>query len=111
MTLTDTVADPVKTHVNGFGAVELDRVVGYADGAGVVAEDDGGWLGVAEGDGDGTQPFADAGEHVQAGVFTFCNGSNDDVDDAAVYVDGSVDVGGLTGVAEVGDAAGNATRT
>jgi len=64
VTLTNTVADPVEAHVDGLCAMKFDRVVGDANCTGVVTEDDGGWLGIAEGDCDGAKPFANACEHV-----------------------------------------------
>ena len=109
LTLTDAVADPMKTHVDGFGAVEFDAIIGHADGAGVVAEDVRGGLWVAESDGDCSEPGANASEHIQAGVLTLSNRSDNDVKNAAVDVDGAVDVGRFVGVAKVGDAAGDAS--
>ena len=109
LTLTDAVADPMETHVDGFGAVEFDAIIGHADSAGVVAEDVRGGLWVAESDGDCSEPGANASEHVEAGVLTLSDRSDNDVKDAAVNVDGAVDVGRFVGVAKVGDAAGDAS--
>ena len=47
LALADTVADPVKAHVNGLGSFLLDSVVGDAGGGAVVGLDWGGGLGVA----------------------------------------------------------------
>ena len=41
VTLADTVADPVKAHVDCICAMKLDRVVGDANGTGIVTKDDG----------------------------------------------------------------------
>jgi hypothetical protein len=47
LALADTVANPVKAHVNGLGSFLLDSVVGDAGGSAVVSLDWGGGLGVA----------------------------------------------------------------
>ena len=109
MSLADTVPDPVETDIDGLCAVELDRVIGDADGASVITEDDCRRLGVAKGACNGSKPFTDAGEHIKAGVFTFGDGSDDDIKQAAVDVDGTVDMGGGANVAKVGDTASDPT--
>ena len=43
-----SVADPVVAHVDGFGTLEMDRVVGEANGSRVVGDYGGGGLRVAE---------------------------------------------------------------
>ena len=45
--LSDAITDPMETHVDCLGPLLLDAVGGNADGARVVAHDDGGSLGVA----------------------------------------------------------------
>ena len=40
--LVDTVLDPVKSHVHGFGAFDFGGVVGEAFGGGVVGDESGG---------------------------------------------------------------------
>ena len=109
MSLADTVPDPVEAHVDGLCAVKLDGVISDADGASVIAEDDCRRLGVAKGASNGSKPFTDAGEHIKAGVFTFGDGSDDDIKQAAVDVDGTVDMGGGANVAKIGDAASDPT--
>ena len=47
LALVDTVTDPVKTHVDSFGAALLDGVVGNPSGTGIVCLDRSGVLGVA----------------------------------------------------------------
>jgi hypothetical protein len=41
LALADAVADPLKTHVHGFGSFLFDRVVGDAGGSAVVGDDRG----------------------------------------------------------------------
>jgi hypothetical protein len=40
LALVNSVADPIETHVHGFGAALFDRIVGDAFGAFVVGLDD-----------------------------------------------------------------------
>jgi hypothetical protein len=47
LALADTVADPVKAHVNGFGSFLFDSVIGNTGGGAVVGLDWGGGLGVS----------------------------------------------------------------
>jgi hypothetical protein len=47
LALADTVADPAKAHVNGFGSFLFDSVIGDTGGGAVVRLDWGGGLGVA----------------------------------------------------------------
>jgi hypothetical protein len=47
LALADTIANPVKVHVNGLGSFLFDSVVGNAGGGAVVSLDGGGGLGVA----------------------------------------------------------------
>ena len=61
LTLADAVADPVKPHVDGFGALLFDRVIGDAGGGAVVGLDGRRWLWVTEffeGGADGARFFA-----------------------------------------------------
>jgi hypothetical protein len=46
--LSGAVADPIKAHVDGFGALLLDGIVDDTFGAGVVGLNGSGWLWVAE---------------------------------------------------------------
>jgi hypothetical protein len=48
LALADAVADPIKTHVHGFGSFLFDRVVGDAGGSAVVGDDRGCSLGMSE---------------------------------------------------------------
>jgi hypothetical protein len=48
LALGDPVADPIKSHVNGFGSALFDGAIGDAGRTGVVGLDGGGGLGVAE---------------------------------------------------------------
>ena len=105
LALSDAVADPMETHVNGLRTVQLDRAVGDADSTCVVTEDGCGWLGIAEGASDVAQPNTDAGEHVEACVFAFGDRSNNDIEYATVDMDCAVDMRGFTCIAEVSDAA------
>ena len=64
-----TMTPGLKTPV-GLG--DFDRVVGEADGRGVVADDDGRVrLRVAQGGGDGAHVHSVAGDEVGGGVFAF----------------------------------------
>ena len=47
LALADTVADPVKAHVIGFGSFLFDSVIGDTGGGAVVRLDWGGGLGVS----------------------------------------------------------------
>ena len=71
MSLGDTVLYPVKTHVHGFGSLELDGLVTDADGCGVVTEDSGGRLRVAIRSKDGSVNFCDLGVHEYGCIFCF----------------------------------------
>ncbi len=42
------IAEPIESHVNRFGAVLFDSVVGNAAGSVVVSLDRHGWLGMAQ---------------------------------------------------------------
>ena len=55
LALLNSVANPVKTHIDGFGLVSFGGAIGDADGTGVVAEYDGGWLRKSEGGGNDTK--------------------------------------------------------
>jgi hypothetical protein len=48
LALADAVADPIKAHIDGFGSLLLNCVVGNTHGAFVVSLDSCDWLGVAE---------------------------------------------------------------
>jgi hypothetical protein len=48
LALADAVADPIETHVHGFGPFLFDRVVGNAGGSAVVGDDRGRWLEMSE---------------------------------------------------------------
>ena len=61
-------------------------------------------MGIAEGASDGAQPNADAGEHVEAGIFAFRDRSDDNIEYTAADMDCTVDVRRFTCIAEVGDA-------
>ena len=98
LALTDAVADPVEAHVDGFGTVELDSVDGDTDSTGVVTENDGGGLGIAECGSNSAKPRACAGEGVEAGVFTLGDRSDDHIKDAAMDVHGAVDMSGRGGL-------------
>lgn len=42
--LLDTISDPIKAHVNGFGSFLLNGIVGDAGSSAVAGNDDGWWL-------------------------------------------------------------------
>ena len=111
LALANSVADPMEAHVDGLGAVELDTVIGHADSAGIVAENECRWLGVAESCSNCAEPGTGSSKHVEAGVLALGDGGYNDVKDAAVDVDGAIDVGRSVGVAKVSDAAGDSTRS
>ena len=48
LTLADAVADPIKPHVDGLGALLFDGVIGDAGGGAVVSLDRRRWLGMAK---------------------------------------------------------------
>jgi hypothetical protein len=48
LALADTVANPVETHIDGFGALLFDSIVGNASGGAVVCYNGCGRLGMAE---------------------------------------------------------------
>ena len=57
MTLTDAITDPMKAHVDAFGPLYLQRVVGEPNSAFVIAYDQCGGLLVTEGSEDSPSPF------------------------------------------------------
>ena len=57
MTLAYAVTDPVKAHINAFGSLYLQRVVGEPNSAFVIAYDQCGWLLVTERSLDSPSPF------------------------------------------------------
>lgn len=74
LALFDTVADPVKTHVDGPGSLLSDVLVGDTCGCGVVGDDGRGWLRVSHFGGYGAKncSFFAVGE--QSTGFRFCGG-------------------------------------
>ena len=98
--LGDTVAYPVETHIAGLRALQLHTIVGNPHGARVVAEDDGGGLGIAESHEDGAQPNTCLSVDEHSTVLGFGGGSHNDIKVAAGAVDGAVDVGGLVTIAQ-----------
>ena len=48
LALLDSVSNPVKAHVNGFGPFLFDSVIGDTFGTGVVGLNGSGWLGVSQ---------------------------------------------------------------
>ena len=48
LALFDLVSNPVEAHINGFGLLLFDRVIGNAFGTRVVCLDGSGWLGVSQ---------------------------------------------------------------
>ena len=90
LSLTDTVADPVVAHVDGFGAFLLDGVIGNAGSGGIVSGNRGWRLGVAEffeGDSDWAGLFAVVEEGRK---FSFGGARDDFADELAENVDGAV---------------------
>ena len=88
--LADSVTDPVKTHVDSFGAFLFDSVVGDAGGSAVVGLERGRWLGMAEFfevDANGAGFFAVVEEGSE---FGFGRTGEDFTHDLAENVDGAV---------------------
>ena len=90
MALADAVADPVESHVDGFGAALLDCVIGDAGAASIVDDDWSSWLRVAH--------FGESSTHGD-GFFTieecgaglgFGGSGHDDVHDGAEGVYSSI---------------------
>ena len=44
LALSDAIADPIEAHIDGFGPLLFDGVIGEASGGGVVGFDGSGWL-------------------------------------------------------------------
>ena len=77
MPLDDTVSDPMKTNVHGFGHLLPNDFVGYSNRCGIIYLDGGGWLGMTHfvqgcSDGHGGLSIEEKGA-----VFGFSCGSHD----------------------------------
>ena len=48
LALSDTVSNPIESHIYCFRPFQLDRIIGDARSAGIVGGDGGRWLGVSE---------------------------------------------------------------
>ena len=48
LSLSNAVADPIETHINGFGTFLFDNVIGNSVGSTVVGLDRCGWLGIPQ---------------------------------------------------------------
>ena len=98
LALSNAIADPVETHVDALGPLDLQCVVAEADGAFVVTLDRGCGLRMAE----GVQAYAEPDRVLRvdedAAVFRLGCRRNDDVEDATGCEEGRV-VGAEKGVA------------
>ena len=100
--LVDSVTDPVKTHVDGFGGFLFESRVGKADGRRVVDLDRGGWLGMshfleANAEWDGIFSGEEGGAN-----FRLCSGAHDIFHDFGENMNDSVGEGhgGFIGIGE-----------
>mmetsp|Transcript_14003 Transcript_14003/g.31893 ORF Transcript_14003/g.31893 Transcript_14003/m.31893 type:complete len:205 (-) Transcript_14003:3807-4421(-) len=84
------VAEPVKTHVHGFGLLGLDGVVDDAGGGGVIGLDWGGGLLVAQFFEDDPNPDGFASHDVEGAEFGFGGRRHDVFDDFGDVEDGAV---------------------
>ena len=94
LALADAIAEPVETHVDGFGAALFNCVVEDAFGTFIVRLDGGGRLGVAElneGLTDGTAVLA--AEEGRT-YFSFSRRGHDVAQDGAVDMDGGIERSG-----------------
>jgi hypothetical protein len=90
LSLVNPVADPVETHVHGFGKALLNSIVGYAFSACVVCLDDCGRLQMAEffeGDADAAGILCNVEQSTE---FSFSFGRHDMLDDDTGDVYGAV---------------------
>ena len=97
LALADSVANPVKTHVHGFGALLFDGIVGDASGGAVVGDDDGRWLLVAEFLKTSTDGTGFLGIVEEASKFGFGGGRDDFAENLARDMNGAVDFGTRVG--------------
>lgn len=94
--LANTILNPVKTHVHGFGLALADSAVGDSGGSRVIGLDRGGRLGMAHFDEGSAEHGAIFGIVEEAGKFSFSGGGHDIAEDVADSVDGTI-VGRLGG--------------
>lgn len=109
--LQNAIAHPVKAHIERPGLAEFDSVHCDADGAGIVAEHEGGRLWVTKFYEDGAYPLTERSVGEQRRVFAFGSRCNDDIDDVAEGVDGAVDGSGIITVTKVENATCDAAGT
>jgi hypothetical protein len=91
LALADAVADPIEAHVNGFGALLLDSVIGNAHGTFIVSLDGCGGLGVAKLCKGGEQHGGILSIEEKGAKFGFSGRGNNDAEDVAVDVDSTIE--------------------
>jgi hypothetical protein len=79
-TLADTIAQPVKPHVNRLGTGDLEGVVGQTDATCVIAEKDCWGLGMTECSSYNTNPNSLALSEISGTVFSLCRRRDDKVE-------------------------------
>ena len=90
LSLGDTVADPIKTHIHCFGSTLFDGVVADAGGAGVVRLDGSSGLRVAHVGEGGAEHGGFLTVLEERTEFSFGGGGEDGGHDGGVDVDGTV---------------------
>ena len=100
LALSNAIADPKPSHVDGLATLLFDGVVGQANGACIVAENGDGRLWVAQVGQDVAQVEGLLSVDEYASVFGFSSGGDDDGDDSADGQDGAVGASGLVKIAE-----------
>ena len=83
VSLSDSIADRVETHVDALGALDLERVIGEPDGAFVIASYDCGQLRVAECGENRASPFRVLSIDKEIAIFRFSGRRYDDIKNGA----------------------------
>ena len=90
LALDRTVLEPIKAHVDVFGAALFDGVIDDSGGTTVVNLEGCRWLRMAHFGQDDTEGNAFAGIEETGAQFGFGDGGEDDVEDGTENVDGSI---------------------
>ena len=108
LVLADPASKPVEAHVDALRLFRADGFLSKADGAFIIAPDDGRRLGMPEGGQDGALVAPDLGIGEKGGVFGFRNRRTHDGNTGGVAEHGAVDEGQVGGAEEVEAAGGTA---
>ena len=102
VSLPDAIADPVKTHIHSFGALNFNSVVGHAHRTSIVGEEESWWrLRVAEELECGAMILTFLAIDVAGCVLGLTGRCCDDVNERTDDEDRAIDHGGLVEIAKV----------